>query len=68
MNDDAEFSVLENYGPFMLELGIVDDGDNEVPDFDNAKHAWAVWNEGEIQDDEEKMKSAERRYLSHVGD
>ena len=60
--------LLHSTPTFERKLGVTDDDGSGTGDFDNAKYAWSTWNEGEMQDDEEKMKSAERRYLSHVGD
>ena len=56
---------------FFPEFGVTyDDGDGigaGAGDFDDAKHAWAVWNEGEMEDDDEKMKSAALFIMSKHG-
>ena len=54
----------------MEELGLIEndgDGGGGAGDFDNKAHAWAVWNEGEMEDDDEKMKSAALFIMSKHG-
>ena len=61
MDDDAEFSVLDNYGPFMEELGLIEnDGDGGGGggefNFSNKDELWGAWNKVVEEEDVEGMK------------